>query len=131
MHFFFLLKMILFIFGCAGSSLLRGLFSSCSKQGLLSSCVRASHFRGFSYCRADALECVGFGSCGSQTLEHRLSCSAVCGIFLDQGLNSCLLHWQANSLPLNRQGSPVLCTSVPGLIRADTQECDRIGLRSL
>ena len=26
------------IFGCAASSLLRGFFSSCSKQGLLSSC---------------------------------------------------------------------------------------------
>ena len=29
-----------------------------------------------------------------------LSCSEVCGIFPDQGLNPCLLHWQANSLPL-------------------------------
>ena len=31
-------KKFLFIFGCTGSSLLRGLFSSCSEQGLLSSC---------------------------------------------------------------------------------------------
>ena len=30
-------KFYLFIFGCAGSSLLHGLLSSCSKQGLLSS----------------------------------------------------------------------------------------------
>ena len=31
-----------------------------------------------------------------------------CGmwIFLDQGSNPCLLHWQVNSLPLNHQGSP-------------------------
>ena len=28
------------------------------------------------------------------------------GIFLTQGLNPCLLHWQANSLPLSHQGSP-------------------------
>ena len=26
--------------------------------------------------------------------------------FPDQGLNLCLLHWQADSLPLNHQGSP-------------------------
>ena len=34
---FFLSFIYLFIFGCAGSSLLHGLLSSCSKQGLLSS----------------------------------------------------------------------------------------------
>ena len=34
-----------------------------------------------------------------------LSCSEVCKIFLDQGSNPCLLHWQADSLPLNHQGS--------------------------
>ena len=40
------------------------------------------------------------------SLEHRLnSCSSACGIFLDQGLNSCLLHWQVDSLPLSHQGS--------------------------
>ena len=38
---------------------------------------------------------------------HRLSCSAACGIFPDQGLNPCLLHWQADSLPLGHQGSPL------------------------
>ena len=27
------------------------------------------------------------------------------GIFLDQGLNSCLLHWQTDSWPLRHQGS--------------------------
>ena len=30
------------------------------------------------------------------------------GIFLTQGSNLCLLHWQANSLPLSHQGSPIL-----------------------
>ena len=29
-----------------------------------------------------------------------------CGIFLDQGSNPCLLHWQADSQPLHHQGSP-------------------------
>ena len=33
-----------------------------------------------------------------------LSCSAANGILLDQGLNSCLLHWQADSLPLSQPG---------------------------
>ena len=41
-----------------------------------------------------------------QALEHRLnscgtqpSCLVACGIFPDQGSNSLLLHWQADSLP--------------------------------
>ena len=29
--------------------------------------------------------------------EHELSCSVACGIFLDQGCNSCPLRWQADS----------------------------------
>ena len=40
------------------------------------------------------------------TVVHRLSCSAACGIFSNQGSNLCLLHWQADSLPLSHQGSP-------------------------
>ena len=28
-----------------------------------------------------------------------------CGIFPDQGLNPCLLHWQTDSLPLTHHGS--------------------------
>ena len=36
-------------------------------------------------------------------VEHGLSCSAVCRIFLHQGLNWCVLHWQADSLPLSHQ----------------------------
>ena len=30
-------------------------------------------------------------------VAHRLSCPAACGILLDQGLDSCPLHWQVNS----------------------------------
>ena len=29
------------------------------------------------------------------------------GVFLTQGSNPCLLHWQVDSLPLNHKGSPV------------------------
>ena len=43
--------------------------------------------------------------CGTQTLgiqasvvvAHRFSCSVVCAVFPDQGLNPCPLHWQADS----------------------------------
>ena len=55
-------------------------------------------------------------SCSSQALENRLSSrgtrllrfswSMACGIFQNQGLNPCLLHWQVDSLPMSHQGSP-------------------------
>ena len=40
-------------------------------------------------------------------MAYKLSCSVACGIFPNQGSNPCLLHWQADSLPLSHQGSPV------------------------
>ena len=63
------------------------------------------------------LQCLGFSlpwlllvqSTGSRhrlnSWVHRFSCSAACGIFLDQGSNPCLLHWLVDSLPLSHQGS--------------------------
>ena len=68
-----------FFFDRAGSSLLRGLFSSCSKQGLLLylPCV-SSHCGGLSCCRAWTLGCLGFSSCGSWALEHRLNSYGTC-----------------------------------------------------
>ena len=74
-HFLFFLKkyFYLFIFGCAGSSLLWGLFSSCAERGLLFSYGGwATHCVASSICRAQT-RCAGFSSCGSQALEHRLS----------------------------------------------------------
>ena len=74
-------------------------FSSCGEQGLLF-IVRAtlhcrgyfslwaSHCGGFPYCRAWVL-----GTWPSVVVVHGLSCPAACGIFLDQGLNLCPLHW--------------------------------------
>ena len=55
----------------------------------------------------------GLSSRGSQALERRLSscelsCSTAYEIFLAQGSNPCLLHWQVDSLPLSQQGSPKL-----------------------
>ena len=56
------------------------------------------------------LQCVGFllqwllllQSMGSRCVSsgavvHELSCSRACGLFLEQGLNLRLLHWQADS----------------------------------
>ena len=37
-----------------------------------------------------------------------LSCSTACEIFLDQRLNLCLLHWQADSLPPSYQEAQVV-----------------------
>ena len=60
-------------------------------------------------CRAQALELEGFSSqfpgsgAQAQSCAHGLSCFAACGIFPDQGSNPCLLHWQADSLPLSHQ----------------------------
>ena len=42
----------------------------------------------------------------SLVVACRLSCSTACGIFPDQGSNPCLLHWQAEALPLSHQRSP-------------------------
>ena len=50
---------------------------------------------GFSLWWFLVLQSTGSRRIGSVVVVHRLSCSAACGIFLDQGLNLCLLHWQA------------------------------------
>ena len=122
---FLFIKIILFIyvfvFDSAGSSLLWRLFSNCGNWCLLSSCgAWTSHCRGFSCCRArgfrarrlqylrhmgSVIVASGLSSTDSVVLAHGLSCSTTCGIFLDQGLNLCLLHWQADSLLLSHQGS--------------------------
>ena len=56
--------------------------------------------------RASVVAAWGLQSTGSVAVAHGVSCPTACGIFLDQGSNSCLLHWQADSLPLSHQGSP-------------------------
>ena len=65
-------------------------FSSCIKRGLLSSChVWTSHCGGSSCCGVWALECTG-----SVVVVHGIICPMACGIFSEQGLNLCALHWQ-------------------------------------
>ena len=64
--------------------------------------------------RAPALTVAAHGlqDAGSVVVAHGLSCCLACGIFPSQGLNPCLLHWQADSLPLNHQGSPLISFDV-------------------
>ena len=91
------------------------LFSSCGEWWLLSSwgasllqrtdsrALRLQKLWHVSSSVADP----GLWSTSSAVVAHRLSCSGTCGIFLDQESNLCLMHWQADSLPLSHQGSPL------------------------
>ena len=63
---------------------------------------------GFSLSRPLLLRGTGSRHAGSVVAAHGPSCSAACGIFPDQGLNPCPLHWQAYSQPLRHQGSPII-----------------------
>ena len=79
----YLLFFIIWFIGCAGSSLLCGLFSSCSKWGLLSICgMLPSHYGGFCCCGAGAV-------CGAGALGHTgfSNCSTWAQLlqFLDSG----------------------------------------------
>ena len=52
-------------------------------------------------CRLQKLQHVG-----SVVVEHGLSCSMARGIFPDQGLNLCLLHWQGGLFTTEPPGKP-------------------------
>ena len=86
-------------------SLLHGLFSIYRERGLLS---------GFSLWWLLLMQSTGsrpwglryMWHMGSVVLAPGLSCWTACGIFLDQGLNSCLLYWQVDSLPRSNQEMP-------------------------
>ena len=53
---------------------------------------------------ASVIAAPGLESTGSVVVARRLSCSAVCRIFSDQGSNLSLLRWQVDSLSLSHQG---------------------------
>ena len=57
----------------------------------------SSRCAGLSLSRPLLLRSTGSRSAGSVVVAHGPSCSAACGIFLDQGSNPCPLHWQADS----------------------------------
>jgi len=96
-----------------------GLFSGCVEWGLFGAVLvlvgAAAAFRRGA--QAPGHACFSgrgawAGSRGFQAPEPSVvvacvfSCSRPCGVFLDQGLNPCLLLWQVDSLPLSHQGSP-------------------------
>ena len=56
----------------------------------------SSQYSGFSLRWPLSLWSMGSRARVSVVVAHRLSCSAECGIFLDQGLDLCSLHWQAD-----------------------------------
>ena len=58
------------------------------------------------WCAGSVVVARGLWSAGSVVVVHGLRCSAVCGIFPDQGSNPCPLPWQTDSQPLRHQGSP-------------------------
>ena len=134
--FVFWIISILFIFGCAGSSLLLKLFSSCGKQGLLSSCsartsrVEASpiaeyrlevpELQQFQHA-GSAVAAHRLWSAGSVAVVHELSSPETCGIFPNQDANSRPLHWQAGSYPLGHRGSPTYILNMRG-VRHITEE---------
>ena len=65
--------------------------------------------------RASVVAAPRLESTSSVVVVRRLSCSTACGIFWDEGLNSCLLHWQADSLPLGHQRCPHgILGNIPG-----------------
>ena len=84
----------------------RGLFFLVAASGGHSS----SRCVGLSLSRPLLLQSTGSRRAGSVVVAHGPSCSAACGIFPDQGLNPCPLHWQADSQPLRHQGSPIYLT---------------------
>ena len=80
----------------------------------------------------------GLQSMGLVVVAQGLSCSETCGVFPDQGMNSCPLHWQVDSYPLHHQGSPsqysfkscvfclnlspqITCSLVGGMLYVKTQ----------
>ena len=83
-------------------------FSSCGKWGPLFIAVRGPLTIVASLVAEHRLQMHRLSSCGSRGP----SCSAACGIFPDQGLNPCPLHWQADSQPLRHQGSPLPVSSL-------------------
>ena len=79
-------------------------FFSCWGWGILSiCCLQASHCSGFSCWKAWGLGCKSFHNCGLRT---QLPCSM--WNLPWQELNLCPLHWQADSQPLDHQGSLTL-----------------------
>ena len=95
----------LFIFGCARSSLLLGLFSGSSERGPLFTEVHGLLIAVASLAE-DGREPASVAAAqhlGSVVVAHWLRRSAACAVFLDQESNLCPLHWQADFYPQDHQ----------------------------
>ena len=92
----------LFTFGCAEFSLLSEGFSLV----MVSRDYSELWFMGFSLQSLLLLQLMD-----SVVVAHDLICPVARGIFPEQGLNPCPLHWQVDSLTLDHQGSPLLSFS--------------------
>ena len=57
--------------------------------------------------RTSVVAVPGLKNTGSPVVAQGLTCCNACDIFLDEGLNLCLLHWQTGSLPLSHQGNSI------------------------
>ena len=92
----------LFIYlSLAGSSLLRGLLSSCGASWWRLCCSLVWAPRCVASVDAPLYT-------ASVVVALGLGCSAACGILPDQGSNPGLLHWQVGSLPLSHKEGPVM-----------------------
>ena len=108
-------------FGYAGSSLLLRLFSRCSDFSLwwlLLLWNTGSRAHGLCSCGL-------WAGAHSIVVVHSLSCSMVCRIFLGQGSNLRLLHWQLDSLrpgkPLPHLVYPFICQWASMLFHGETK----------
>ena len=99
-HWGILLYLFLF-FGCAGSLLLLRL-SLAVVCGLLTAMTSLLVEHGLKGASASIVAALELLSTDSIVEAHWLSCSTACEIFPDQRSSSCLLHWQADSLPLSQ-----------------------------
>ena len=105
-----------FIFGCTGSLLLQGLFATCGKQGLLSTCsARTSHSNAFS-CHSVWALCLCTVVVTPELWNMELWPTGLVSPrhvgtsrMRDRTLMSCV-NYQADSLPLSQKGGPKACS---------------------
>ena len=83
---------IFFLLAALGPRCCARAFSGCGERGYSSLQCTA-----FSLLWLLLLRSTGSRHTGSVVVARGLSCSLACGIFLDQGLNPCPLHWQEDS----------------------------------
>ena len=91
-HVSFKKLLYLFMYCCAGSSLLPAGFLSFQGEGLLLQWLLLLQSTGSRVLRLQEL-----WHMGSVVVVQELNCSSTCGIFPGQGLNQCPLHCKADS----------------------------------